>query len=129
MARRWVRYEAPVMVCVDIDDDIEHAEITKVVIGIEPDDIHLARDYHGQFLVYDENMEPTHSDTDSDTSRALNTAEDRTSWPATDHLDWEEGPDPLRFPGLYDDGDTDDQDEDEDEDLEPLDQDEHTTTP
>ncbi|MFI1996914.1 hypothetical protein [Actinoplanes sp. NPDC020271] len=42
-----------------------------------------------------------------------------SGWPDTDDLDWEEGPDPLRFPDLYDDPDPD-QDDDEEDDLEPL---------
>ncbi len=116
---RWVRYEAPIMVRVEIDDDTEHTEVNKVVVCIDPDDIHLARDYRGQFLVYDENMEPVHSDTDHPARTAIHVAEDRAGWPAADSLDWEDGPDPLRFPDLYDDPDLDQ--DDEEDDLEPLD--------
>ncbi|MGH8917321.1 MAG: hypothetical protein ACRD0H_03125, partial [Actinomycetes bacterium] len=108
MARRWVRYEAPVMVCVDVDDNTDHAEITRVVLGIEPDDIHLARDHRGHVLVYDERMERLNPDTDrgDDTvAEAIRTAEDRAAWPTPDDPDWEEGPDPLRYPSLYDDPD------------------------
>lgn len=54
--RRWVRYEAPVMVCVDIDDDGWQGKVVNVVLATEHDDIPLARDYRGQFLVYDEQM-------------------------------------------------------------------------
>ena len=116
---RWVRYEAPIMVRVEIDDETDHVEVNKVVVCIDPEDIHLARDYRGQFLVYDEQMEPMHGDTDPLTHTAINVAEDRAGWPATDDLNWEEGPDPLRFPDLYDDPDPDQ--DDEEDDLEPLD--------
>jgi hypothetical protein len=105
------------MVCVDVDDDTEHAEVAKVVLGIEHDDIHLARDHRGGFLVYDERMQRLNDDTDPAAARAITTAEDRTAWPSADEQDWEEGPDPLRYPGLYDDGD----DSDEDDEYEPLD--------
>lgn len=122
--RRWVRYEAPIMVCVEIDDDTEHTEINKVVLCIDPDDIQLARDHRGQFLVYDERMEPVHGDTDPATNHAIHIAEDRTGWPDADSLDWEEGPDPLRFPDLYGPAEPED-DREEDDDLEPLDLHEH----
>jgi hypothetical protein len=107
------------MVRVVIDDDTELIEIDKVVVCIDPADIHLARDYRGQFLVYDEHLEPVHGDTDDPARTAIHVAEDRSGWPTTDSLDWEEGPDPLRFPDLYDDPDPDE--DDEEEDLEPLD--------
>lgn len=45
------------------------------------------------------------------------TAEDRDAWPAT--VDWDEGPDPVRYPELYDGADQDG--EHQDADLEPLD--------
>jgi len=41
------------MVCVDVDEDTDHAEIVRVVVAIEPDDIHLARDHRSHLLVYD----------------------------------------------------------------------------
>ena len=107
------------MVRVEVDDDTEHTEVDKVVVCIDPDDVHLARDHRGQFLVYDEQMEPVHGDTDLAANHAIHIAEDRAGWPATDDLNWEEGPDPLRFPDLYDDPEPD-EDDDED-DLEPLD--------
>jgi hypothetical protein len=94
----WVRYEAPIMVRVEIDDDTENTEVTKVVVCIDPDDIHLARDHRGQFLVYNEHMEPMHDDTDPATNHTIHAAEDRTRWPADDDPNWEEGADPLRFP-------------------------------
>ncbi|KAB1928477.1 hypothetical protein F8271_29085 [Micromonospora sp. ALFpr18c] len=108
------------MVCVEIDDDTEHTEINKVVLCIDPDDVQLARDHRGQFLVYDERMEPVHGDTDPATNHAIHVAEDRAGWPDADSLDWEEGPDPLRFPDLYSRVEPEN-DRDEDDDLEPLD--------
>jgi hypothetical protein len=45
-------------------------------------------------------------------------------WP--NPLDWEQGPDPLRYPGLYDIIKPDHEDED---DLEPLDLEKHDPAP
>jgi hypothetical protein len=111
---RWVRYEAPVMVCVAIDDDGSD-RVINVVIGEELEDLHAALGAHGQALVYDEHMELL-DPADLTGSRAVRVAEDR-NWPKPE--DWEGGPDPLRYPGLYDPVD-----EEDDEDLEPLDLDE-----
>jgi hypothetical protein len=33
VTRRWVRFELPVMVGVDIDDDVEHEQVATVVLG------------------------------------------------------------------------------------------------
>jgi hypothetical protein len=101
---------------VDVDDDTEHAEVSKVVLAIEHEDIHLARDDRGGFLIYDEQMERLNDDVDQAAARAITVAEDRTAWPPADEHDWEEGPDPLRFPYLYDD-----EPGDEDDEYEPLD--------
>lgn len=120
--RRWVRYEAPVMVCVDIDEDGYTGKVVNVVLATEHDDISLARDYRGQFLVYDETMHRIDSDNDgSETgTRAVTIADRRDEWPPAD--DWEQGPDALRYPGLYDnDEPADDGDED---DLEPSEEEE-----
>jgi hypothetical protein len=78
MVRRWIRYELPVMVCVDVDEATEHAQITKVV----PGDIGLARDHTGHLLVYNERMERVNDDLDSASAVAIHTAEDRDAWPA-----------------------------------------------
>jgi hypothetical protein len=104
VARRWVRYETPVTVCVDVDEHTGDAAILRVV-SVEPDDIHPAHDHTGGLLVYDQQMERLGPDT---AAEALIAAGDRSAWPAPDSPDWEQGPDPLRFPGLYDDGDTTD---------------------
>jgi hypothetical protein len=45
--RRWVRYEAPIMVCVEIDEAGYDGEVVNVVLGNEHDDIALARDHRG----------------------------------------------------------------------------------
>lgn len=111
MTRRWVRFETPIMVCVEVDDATEHAEVSKVVLAIEDHDIHLARDHRGHFLVYDEQMERCNDDLDRAAARAVSAADDRTTWPSGSNGDWDEGPDPLRFPELYDDGDTSADDE------------------
>ena len=78
MVRRWIRHELPVMVCVDVDEATEHAQITKVV----PGDIGLARDHTGHLLVYNERMERVNDDLDSASAVAIHTAEDRDAWPA-----------------------------------------------
>lgn len=90
---RWVRYEAPVMVCVAIDDDGGH-RVVNVVIGEEAEEIRLARGPGGQPLVYDEHMELL-DPSDPTAQHAVREAQ----WP--DAETWENGPDALRFPGLY----------------------------
>ncbi|PSK66037.1 hypothetical protein B0E53_02017 [Micromonospora sp. MH33] len=114
--RRWVRYEAPIMVCVELGDDGYTGKVVNVVLGDEHDDLNLARDYRGHFLIYDETMERVSVDERAAT-RAVTIAEHR-EWP--DRLDWDEGPDALRYPDLYDPA-APDTDGDEDDDLEPLD--------
>lgn len=118
MTRRWVRFELPVMVCVDIDDHIEHEQVTTVVLGIEHEAITLARDADGNYLIYDADAHRVDYD-DPAAHTALSLANDRSAWPARDA--WEEGPDALDDPWLYDDGDTEEDDDTTDDDLEPLD--------
>lgn len=109
--KRWVCFEMPVMVVVEVDDHEKHEEVTKVVLSTE--EIDLARDDRGHFLVYDESMERVHSDTQENV-HALTLATCQDTWPER-HL-WEEGADPRAWPGLYD-GD-EDLEEDDFEDLE-----------
>jgi hypothetical protein len=111
---RWVRYEAPVMVCVNVDGDGNDV-VVSVVIGEEPEDIRLARDTDGQPLIYDEHMDRLDPE-DPTAQRAAREAEDR-QWPEAGT--WESGPDALRFPRLYDPVDPDEGVEGDD--LEPLD--------
>jgi hypothetical protein len=68
----------------------------------------------------DEQMERAQHDERTD-QRAITIAEHR-EWP--DRPDWEEGPDALRYPGLYD---TDEPDPDDEDDVELLDLDEDPT--
>jgi len=112
---RWVRYEAPVMVCVAVDEHGEH-RVVNVVVGEEHQDLRLIRDDEGTPLVYDEQMERLPGD-DPTLIAAVSEAEDR-EWPHP--TEWESGPDALRYPGLYDPVDAVDEDHDDD-DLEPLD--------
>jgi hypothetical protein len=114
--RRWVRYETPIMVCVDLDE-AGNGKVVTVVIGDDPEDIRLARDDRGHFLVYDEAMQRVPAD-DQTEHAAVKLAEYR-EWP--DRLDREEGPDALRYPGLYDPPEPSRETEDEDDPLEPLD--------
>lgn len=115
MKHRWVRYETPVMVCVAIDDNGD-TRVVNVVVGEEDQDINLAHSSQGHPLVYDERMELL-DPADHTVKQALSEAEDR-DWP--EPAEWDGGPDPLRYPGLYDP--VDDEDEaDDGEDLDPLD--------
>lgn len=103
--RRWVRYQAPVMVCVELDDE-DGDRVVAVVLGDEDEDLELMRGPDGAPLVYDENMHLLDPGPEAD--RASREAEDR-QWP--DHAGWESGPDALRYPGLYDPHPDDDADE------------------
>jgi hypothetical protein len=100
LAVRW--YQLPVMVCVDISATEEHEQVTKVVLGTEEQDLQLDRDLDGHYLIYDEHMQRL-SVEEADSRQAFSVAADHTQWPA--RPDWEEGPDALRDPWLYDDGD------------------------
>jgi len=102
------------MVCVELDDT-GHGQVVNVVLGHEHDDITLARDHRGRFLIYDDVMQPLQTDGQAE-DRAIKIAEYR-EWP--DQFDWEEGPDALRYPGLYDVIEPDDVENQDD--LEPLD--------
>ena len=121
--RRWVRYEAPIMVCVELGEDGYTGKVVNVVLATDNDDIGLARDHRGQFLVYDDTMNRITNDGHESDTRAISIADHR-EWPTPD--DWEQGPDALRYPGLYD-IDDDPDDKDDTDDLEPFDHDEHNT--
>ena len=64
--RRWVRYEAPIMVCIDLDETGYTGTVVNVVLGTDPDDVALARDYRGQFLVYDEAVQQIETDEETE---------------------------------------------------------------
>jgi hypothetical protein len=98
----------PVMVCVEISDTEEHEQVIKVVAGTEPGDIQLARDRDGHSLIYDGHMERVNAD-ELVSRQALAAADERDAWPARG--DWEEGPDALRDPWLYENGDLDEGDD------------------
>ncbi|HLU74708.1 MAG TPA: hypothetical protein VKZ82_21195 [Nonomuraea sp.] len=120
---RWVQFEVPLFVRVELDDEYEKDRVTQVVLALpdEPpyDGIELARDWAGHYLVYDDcpaaEMARASSD-DAFGRAAVSTAEYRQGWPARE--DWEEGPDPRRFPGLYDDEGSDPNAEGDEDDLE-----------
>jgi len=124
MPRVWVRYEMPVMVLVELSEDQEVEEIRKVVIADDREEIQLARDHRGHFIVYSRELyregegpagnEPDQLATDSWPGMRAITVTEHQEWPG--QLEWEHGPDPLRWPGLYDD---DDQVDAEDEESEP----------
>jgi hypothetical protein len=110
MARRWVRFEMPVMVCVEVDELCEDARVLNVVVGSEEQDISLARDSKHAVLVYDESMERVAAD-EPIAAEAISVADERV-WPELD--DWEFGPDAFRDPWLYADDEVED-----DEGLDP----------
>lgn len=106
---RWVQYDAPLFVRVEPDEDGRGTKITKVVLVVTPEQIPLARDMTGHFLVYDESFERVvNLDTDVrlDCIRgAVSVAEDKHRWPA-EHLvsmneDWSLGPDPRVDPDYH----------------------------
>lgn len=115
--RRWVRYEAPVMVCVETDKDgDEHVRVVAVCDVRER--IPLARDHRGHFQVYAEQQAEDGFGpelvpiADDSADRAVAMAEN-LPWP--DPLSWEHGPDALEDPGCYVDEADDSDDDDEDE--------------
>jgi hypothetical protein len=111
MARRWVRFQMPVMVCVEVDELSQDARVRNVVVGSEQRDISLARDSTHVVLVYDESMRRLAPD-EPIAAEAISVADER-AWPELD--DWEFGPDAFRDPWLYtddDDGDGEDLDAD-----------------
>jgi hypothetical protein len=109
------------MVCIDLDETGHIGTVVNVVLGTDHDDVALARDYRGQFLVSDEAMQriETYEETEG---HAIKIAEHR-EWP--DRLEWEDGPDALRYPGLYNVNEPDDAEDD----LEALDLEEHDDPP
>jgi len=121
--RRWGRYDAPIMVCVELDEAGQNGKVVNVVLGDEHDDVALARDHRGHFLVYDDAMQRIRTDEGTE-GRAINIAEYR-EWP--DRHDWGEGPDALRYPGLYDAIEPD-HDTEYDHDLDTLDPEEREPT-
>src|SRR5664280_2478427 len=64
--RRWVRDEAPIMVCIDLDETGHIGTVVNVVLGTDHDNVALARDYRGQFLVYDEAMQRIETDEETE---------------------------------------------------------------
>lgn len=97
VARRWVRFEMPVMVCVEVDEDVEDERVVTVVVGAEDRDVTLARDAERVVLVYDESMERV-APTEPMAAAAISVADGR-DWPP--RSDWEFGPDAFRDPWLY----------------------------
>ena len=75
------------MVCVDLNEDGYVGEVVTVALGIDHEDVHLARGDRGEFLVYDENIRRSHIDEETE-GRVITIAEHR-EWPERD--DWEEG--------------------------------------
>ncbi len=56
MTKRWVRFEMPIMVEIDCDED----EILRVVTL--PEEVRQDRDDRGHFLIYDERFVRRHGD-------------------------------------------------------------------
>lgn len=119
---RWIQYEAPVFVRIEVDEDGWDTEITKVVTANDAEELHLFRDDRGQFRVYDEKFEAVRNDEVLDGIRgAVSIAEDRHRWPDKAYPAWDDGLDPRRDPYFYaDDEDPDDDLDDEDDDLDEM---------
>lgn len=97
--KRWVQYNMPVFVCFESSDTVEHEEITKVIVADDDlEDVHLARDAFGEFLLYDADFERVHNDREQ--AHVLAMTEARRYWPK--RADWQRGPDPRREPDYYD---------------------------
>jgi hypothetical protein len=113
---RWVCYDAPLLVRVELDDERGTEQITRVVLATgaeDPDEfegIELSRDGRGTPRVYDGDRGATMPRAvDPWARKAVHCAEHREEWPAA--REWEYGPDPRTMPGLYDDARFDDDDE------------------
>lgn len=106
---RWVQYDAPLFVRVEPDEDGWGTEITKVVLVVNPEEIPLARDLRGHFLVYDENFDQLDNlDTDvrlDGIRGAVSVAEDKHRWPHEQLVSmteaWSLGPDPRSDPDYH----------------------------
>jgi hypothetical protein len=114
--RRWVRYETPIMVCVDVDDNGYDGDVVAVVLADEHDDIGPARDLRGHFLIYDQDMQRVEAGIDDPIAGKAFTIAEYREWPA--RLDWEQGPDALRYPFLYEAACVDEGIDDDDVELE-----------
>ena|GEM_PF-4387081 len=86
-----------IMVCVDLDNAYSDDSVINVVIADDHDEIVLARDRRGHVLLCDGTMNRIEDAEVVD--RAVTIAQYR-EW--SERVDWEEGPDALRYPGLYD---------------------------
>jgi hypothetical protein len=120
---RWVRFEVPLLVRVEVDDEYEDDRVTQVVLAVldgpSYEGVELARDWTGHYLVYDGGPDAERARACSDDAlgrAAVVAAEHREDWPARE--DWEQGDDPRRFPGVYDDEDGDPDAEGDEDDLE-----------
>lgn len=113
---RWVQYEAAVFVRIEVDEDGWDTEITKVVTANDVEELHLARDDRGHFMVYNEKLEQVSESEVLDGIRgAVSIAEDRDRWPEKNYPAWDEGLDPRRDAFWYVDDEEADENDDEDE--------------
>ena len=104
--KRWVQYTMPVFVCFESSDTVEHEEITKVIVADgELEDVHLARDAFGEFVLYDGDFERVLGDREQ--AHVIATTEARRYWPKRSA--WVRGPDPRREPECYEDEDSDEE--------------------
>ncbi|MFJ9371479.1 hypothetical protein ACIRRA_44760 [Nocardia sp. NPDC101769] len=104
---RWVQFTAPVFVRVQDDEDGWDAEISKVIVVVDPDAMNLARDYEG-FGVYNERFERVPDRDvlfDGNLRGAVSVAENRQRWPkeqlASLSKEWKAGPYPREDQGEY----------------------------
>lgn len=115
---RWVCYDAPLLVRVELDDESGTEQVTRVVLatgeedpdGSDTEGIELTRDGSGAPCVYDGDRGAGMARAaDLWARKAVHRAERRHEWPAT--RQWEQGPDPRLMPGLYDKTGFDDDDD------------------
>jgi hypothetical protein len=92
--KRWVRFDLPVMVLVEVSDTIEHERIMQVV-GCT-DAVQPATDTAGQVLMYDTEMQRVHPEATG--NQPCLSAARHLPWPPAH--DWEFAEDPLTLPYL-----------------------------
>ncbi|MFE3786037.1 hypothetical protein ACFXPA_48575 [Amycolatopsis sp. NPDC059090] len=107
---RWAQFEVPLIVRVELDDEYDDDRVAQVVLGLPEgtpyDGVELAPDWQGRYRVSDGGPDADMARTCADDAlgrAAVGLAEQRQHWP--DRHDWQEGPDPRRHPGLYDEPD------------------------
>ncbi|MGW4635563.1 hypothetical protein [Nocardia sp. NPDC004415] len=108
---RWVQFNAPVFVRVEGNENGETAQITKVIVVTDPDEMRPATVAGRTALVYDAEFNEVSDRGDTELDYRNRTAreiadDDRDQWPKEDMLGnadetWQIGPDPRQFTDYY----------------------------